>query len=1307
MKNKRYESLLDAFRDLNDVSDEEVLTPKTEKLIREGKEFSLRATSDELEAAREALDEADAEEEIEVIDINADTLEHIKDKKEYVGQAILQCAKCHANKFIDMDKLVADELDPELYNVEDECPNCHSEGEGFELVGQVGKVAEETEEAAEPVSVDNDEFPEDGAATFENDHQEEDGADGDINKTFGVDDFDEEPDANDDDEELDAPVEQIDDGMTTSYREDEDDEEDEGQLGDVFDPDKVRPDDTEEPSDDDEDDTEEEVVEEEDDEEDDRPVKRKLKLPTREYLRKVRGARVSLVEELVNRVALPESIRRIIVTDNKNKKLYEGAYDKVPEELLIDSKLDGFDVANGFLMLNVEPATEDVTTPLAQVLNVFTDDDTTKICVWDADTSEELFQGSKKEALRRFGHCQLVSLDAPRTLRLTIKSEEKCDCEEGVECICNKPAIDDENATPEDALLDNIFKANDLAKYNSDDNRSEEYWVKEAIYNKEDLEFVYERYIKGLSDRLVEQFKQVTGFKDDVDKFAEEHNVMISSPHVVEALTKSEFDEMMSLATEAGIKTVADLQAFSKEMGDAKDQDLLDALRQAVAVKDEPLKENYRSFKTRRSLSEALAKVKQADVSYKIRRSVKEGYRYDIVFKEDYPGAYIGDDSVEDYNTFVADMLNDIKKYSLDEAEDAYFNELLFDERDPADENEEKIKAALTARIKQLTGKTPEEMAEEEYLGNAKDYAAEILTMGLEKVEELYYDEYNFDTSEPKDEAEQIIFDALVSRIEELSDEKPVIAGEAVLEDFELVEEADDVDQEYAELLSAKYNENLEELVLEAHLRDDDIEEDAVEDVEDVEPDADADVDVVEIEPAEEAEEEEVVDEEEELEDLEPPVFDENTGDDLQDNIALLSNDELEAIASYEEVIAFFEKKGVAKDGIIDSLKEMQEDEEEHLQDLKDLFYAATGEDLAEVDQDDEDIEDVVDDEADEEDETGAPIVEDGNSVGMEIADIAELHGVDIEEIEKQIKKGIEIEMEHTDDERISKIIAMDHLVEFPDYYDRLIAMEKEAKEVLEEGVHPDNPFLKSAIEKLKAVPKAKGVVVSFRKPQGKEEEVGIVYYNAKDLFDLEKDLKAENGNDIDISAIHDREMLPDYEQAINEDLEEEYFSEELYSKNLLLDAVMTAYGFTKKEAEDFIKTAPEGIKRALIKGFKQDAKNNFYEEVEKRDIDFDTELFDKEINEYFNEAYESRVEYKTKEGYIDANGYIMLEGLLDSEEGKTPITFALVPHEDLKEDLKDVDYKEALSEKIKNTTYTVKNSLSEEVFTFSYEEEK
>ena len=44
----------------------------------------------------------------------------------------------------------------------------------------------------------------------------------------------------------------------------------------------------------------------------------------------------------------------------------------------------------------------------------------------------------------------------------------------------------------------------------------------------------------------------------------------------------------------------------------------------------------------------------------------------------------------------------------------------------------------------------------------------------------------------------------------------------------------------------------------------------------------------------------------------------------------------------------------------------------------------------------------------------------------------------------KQLEMGIKVEMEHTDNPEISKMIALDHLAEHPNYYTALKKMEDE-----------------------------------------------------------------------------------------------------------------------------------------------------------------------------------------------------------------------------------------------------------------------
>lgn len=59
------------------------------------------------------------------------------------------------------------------------------------------------------------------------------------------------------------------------------------------------------------------------------------------------------------------------------------------------------------------------------------------------------------------------------------------------------------------------------------------------------------------------------------------------------------------------------------------------------------------------------------------------------------------------------------------------------------------------------------------------------------------------------------------------------------------------------------------------------------------------------------------------------------------------------------------------------------------------------------------------------------------------IEDIAQKHGVAVEVIQAQLDKGLAVEKEHTDDAEKAKEIALDHLVESADYYDKLAKVEE------------------------------------------------------------------------------------------------------------------------------------------------------------------------------------------------------------------------------------------------------------------------
>lgn len=66
---------------------------------------------------------------------------------------------------------------------------------------------------------------------------------------------------------------------------------------------------------------------------------------------------------------------------------------------------------------------------------------------------------------------------------------------------------------------------------------------------------------------------------------------------------------------------------------------------------------------------------------------------------------------------------------------------------------------------------------------------------------------------------------------------------------------------------------------------------------------------------------------------------------------------------------------------------------------------------------------------------------------------IAKKHNTSTERIEKQLKRGIKVEMEHTTDKSEAKNIALQHLAERPDYYTRLKKVEESTKSG-DEGLH-------------------------------------------------------------------------------------------------------------------------------------------------------------------------------------------------------------------------------------------------------------
>ena len=74
-------------------------------------------------------------------------------------------------------------------------------------------------------------------------------------------------------------------------------------------------------------------------------------------------------------------------------------------------------------------------------------------------------------------------------------------------------------------------------------------------------------------------------------------------------------------------------------------------------------------------------------------------------------------------------------------------------------------------------------------------------------------------------------------------------------------------------------------------------------------------------------------------------------------------------------------------------------------------------------------------------------VLQGGKADQLSIENIAKMHNVGVEDIAKQLEIGIPIEREHTTDDVIAREVVLDHLSEIPDYYTRLVNMEKSASE--------------------------------------------------------------------------------------------------------------------------------------------------------------------------------------------------------------------------------------------------------------------
>ena len=647
-------STFDAFVALNEILEEEKPSLKKKlknKKLKEGVSVDLRSDA-ELEAAKKIRNEKKDDTTLEVIDVDADAVDQIQNNDSYVGKMLLQCVSCRATRFMDIDDLKQDENDKDLYNLEDECPHCHHKGSGYYLVGQVGKTPEQEEEP----TVDNDEASNDEAVfdnteDVENEEVEE--------ETPEETPTEEKPEDKHEEEEKD---------FTETDSEDDTDDLDLASLGDEFNVDDIVADDTEDA--DEEDKTKKESLKEDknngfyrveyhrilpsnifrnDNQHDYMYVFAKDGGYAKQYVAShINQAMIDKVEEVkFSDIPDDEKIADSIGWWDSNSihYLYEDMDKDLEEDLdmatfegsianLIDTftiedhpvnvkllnkngselgiyssddlpftiksqMMDTFNTEDNFLELNVTEQGEGTT--VNDLFNYYRpdEDNQTTFLVTDVDTEEENEYEELADLLENYGDYYIDGALGLRTLNIYIADG---DLETEVEPLDDEEIeeLGKENRkakVTEESLIEEIIKSYPRLKLSRVNNPlSEEYFIAESIRLNEDIELVYNNFVKYSNDKkLIEHFKSYTGYEDEVDKFLKEHNI-----------SKEKYDKIINEPVNKVVKS--------------KDR----------VIENKEAEKLFASVTGRAQLGEAINKLVKANEKYRIAKSLREGYRYDI-----------------------------------------------------------------------------------------------------------------------------------------------------------------------------------------------------------------------------------------------------------------------------------------------------------------------------------------------------------------------------------------------------------------------------------------------------------------------------------------------------------------------------------------------------------------------------------------------------------------------------------------------------------------------------------------------------
>ena len=126
----------------------------------------------------------------------------------------------------------------------------------------------------------------------------------------------------------------------------------------------------------------------------------------------------------------------------------------------------------------------------------------------------------------------------------------------------------------------------------------------------------------------------------------------------------------------------------------------------------------------------------------------------------------------------------------------------------------------------------------------------------------------------------------------------------------------------------------------------------------------------------------------------------------------------------------------------------------------------------------------------------------------LSLKDLAKKHDRSLADMGSQLAKGIKVEKEHTSDMLVAKEIALDHLSELPDYYDRLQKME--------EADNPSAPAAASPAQQAVTPPSAGSTINALAQPADTATDVDDqeVQQGRKEVDDL------QIGDEIEVADI-------------------------------------------------------------------------------------------------------------------------------------------------------------------------------------------